>query len=202
MNIVVLSLESSTARRQRCNEIFAANGITDYSYFLTKKEGYKNAIKDFLLLLEQNRGSDLMFFEDDFELVNGWEDIFYKAKSKLPGDWDMLYLGANLQNLVTPCAENLVRVWGAWMLHSVMMRKKFIDYVLRKYEYPRLPVFDEWCRVIAPMMGFYMTYPMISYQRAGYSDYVGKEVDYKIFENKYYKAHESFINSTRIPTAT
>lgn len=129
-----------------------------------------------------------MFFEDDFELIQGWQGVLSVSMRKLPGDWDMLYMGANLQNPVTKVSETLVRVWGAWMLHGVVMRKKFIDYVLRNYEYPRLPVFDEWCRTIAPQMGFYMTYPMICYQRPGYSDYIGKEVDYKIFENKYYKA--------------
>lgn len=200
MNIVVLSLESSTGRRERCDEIFAENKITGYQYYLTKNEGIKNAVNDFLKMLEKYKGSDLMFFEDDFELVNGWDNVL--SAIKLPGDWDMLYMGANLQNPVTRVSDNLVRVWGAWCLHGVIMRRKFIDYVLKNYEYPRHPVFDEWCRVIAPMMGFYMCYPMICYQRAGYSDYVGKEVDYKIFENKYYKAYESFSYCSRIPASS
>lgn len=189
-NIVIFGLGAREDRWKRCQEILKENGITEVTRFTTEidhEDTYRNCSKDFLRLLRLKGSKDLMFFEDDFELVEGWRDVFDKAYKDLPKDWDMLYLGANLTKTPDRITENLLRVRGAWMFHAVLLRKKFIDYILQNYDYNQIWVFDEWCRVMAPKLKFYMTYPMISYQRKGYSDFVRQYVDYDIFNNKYYK---------------
>ncbi len=105
----------------------------------------------------------------------------------LPNNYDMLYLGCNLTAHPAKVTENLYRINGAWCMHGVVISSKFIDYILRVYEYPRLSIIDDWCRTLANEKKFYMTYPMLSYQRKSYSDFVEKEMFYDIFENKYYK---------------
>lgn len=187
--IVVLGLESRTDRWERCKEIFEANGIKRVTHFATQKgeDLFRHATQDYLRMLSLKKGKNIMFFEDDFELVNGWEEVLERAWHDLPKDYDMLYLGANLQDKAIRVTDNLVRVKDAWMLHAVIMNRKFIDWVLKVYDINRRVVMDEWMRIIAKERKFYMTYPMISYQRSGYSDFVKKEIEYNIFDNKYYK---------------
>jgi hypothetical protein len=99
----------------------------------------------------------------------------------------MLYLGANLQAPVTRYSDHLVRVNGAWLMHATLLSAKFIDFIIDNYPNSNIRIADEWYRRIAPQREFYMTVPMISYQRKDYSDFVGRYVYYDIFSNKYYK---------------
>jgi hypothetical protein len=188
-NIVVFGLRDRVDRWQRCQEIFESNGITKVTKYVTEKHENKHreAIKDFLKMLELKRGSDLMFFENDFELVDGWEPVLRKAWMRIPRDFDLLYLGANLTAPMTKISYNLVKINGCWQVHAVVLSKTFIDYVLMEYDLYREWAFDDWLRKIAIRRKFYMTYPMISYQRAGYSDYANKVTSYDIFSNKFYK---------------
>jgi hypothetical protein len=128
-----------------------------------------------------------VFFEDDFELVEGWEEVFNKAWKDLYEDFDMLYMGANLTSEPQRITDNLLRVRGAWCLHAIVMSRKFMDYVLKTYNPDSMNVFDDWCREQAINRKFFMTYPMIAYQRETYSDFVKQVVYYDIFKNKFYR---------------
>jgi hypothetical protein len=188
--IVVLGLKSREDRWQRCIEIFKENKITKVTHYTTVQDfedTYQHAKKDFINLLRLKKGQTIVFFEDDFELVKDWELVLRKALEDLPESFDMLYLGANLTKTPERKTANLLRIRGAWCLHGVVMSAKFIDYVLESFDVNGKTVFDEWCRQIAESRRFYMTYPMICYQRKSFSDYVGQYVDYDLFNNKYYK---------------
>ena len=188
-----MGLEAREDRWERCKEILKANGIERVTHYITeiREPKWEHATRDFLDLLRLKRFNDLLFFEDDFELVDGWKEVFKKAYNDLPGEWDLLYLGCNPQRALLRETPNLLRVRGAWMFHAVLINQSFIDYVLKVYNAKVFPAFDEWIRQIAPERKFYMTYPMVSYQREGFSDYLGQYTKYDIFNNKFYKQCES-----------
>jgi hypothetical protein len=189
-NVVVIGLAAREDRWKRCLQIFEENNITKVTHYTTVqdfKDTHYHATKDFLNLLRIKKSDYLVFFEDDFELTEGWQDVFEKAWKDVPKDFDLLYLGANLTKTPQRITENLVKIRGAWCLHGVIFSRKFIDYIFKAYEIDRRVVFDEWCRTIACDRKFYMVYPMICYQRKDFSDYVGRYVDYDLFNNKYYK---------------
>ena len=191
-NVVVIGLESSTERWDRCVEIFEKYKISPVTHYTTSADFndlHRHYMKDFLHMLRlKGREKDaLVFFEDDFELTEGWEEVLTKAWKDLPQGWDMLYLGCNLTEDVKHVTQNLKRVMGAWLMHGTILSRRFIEYILKQYDYNQIWIIDEWYRQQAPMRNFYMTYPFISYQRKGFSDFVGNYVDYQIFENKYYK---------------
>lgn len=193
MNTIIFGLETRGDRWQRCLEILEEEGIEKVTRFTTTinfNDKHRQSSKDFLKCLELKRGEDLMFFEDDFELVPGWRDVLRKAQDCLPSDFDLLYLGCNLTETPTKITENLYKVRGAWMFHGVILSTKFIEYVLRVYDVNRVWCFDEWCRIIAPERRFYMTFPHVCYQRPGYSDFTGQYVNYKKiqFNNKIYQS--------------
>jgi hypothetical protein len=200
----VIGLKARKDRWERCREILQGRveRVTHYTTVQNFQDSYKGYMSDWLKMLKMFQGEPLMFFEDDFEFTDEFDEVFPKAVAELPQTYDMLYLGANLQAPVTRYSEHLARVNGAWLMHATLLSAKFIDFILENYPYSNIKIVDEWYRRIAPHREFYMTVPMISYQRKDYSDFVGRYVYYDIFSNKYYKrAYESFEFDTRLPAA-
>ena len=82
-------------------------------------------------------------------------------------------------------------------MHAVIMSRPFIQYILKTYDLNRIWIIDEFFRRIAPYKKFYMTYPMISFQRNGFSDAVGRYIYYDIYNNEFYKKlHEDYSTRT------
>jgi hypothetical protein len=201
-NVCVIGLKARKDRWVRCKEILQGKveRVTHYTTVQNHEDSYKGYMTDWLKMLKMFQGEPLMFFEDDFEFTDEFDEVFPKAVAELPQSYDLLYLGANLQAPVTRHSEHLVRVNGAWLMHATLLSAKFIDYILEAYPRSNIRIADEWYRRIAPHREFYMTIPMISYQRKDYSDFVGRYVYYDIFCNKFYKrAYESFEFNTRLP---
>jgi hypothetical protein len=204
-NIVVIGLEARTDRWKRCKEIFKENEISPVTHYATVqdfKDSHRHYMKDFLQMLRVKGTGDLVFFEDDFELVPGWEDVLRKAWKELPEDFDMLYLGCNPQRSLLKVTDNLVKIQGAWLMHACILSHRFIEYILSSYDLNQIWIIDEWYRQIAPQRKFYMTYPMISYQREDFSDMLGQYVKYDIFNNKFYKEYEDSCNGSRLSATT
>jgi hypothetical protein len=175
----------------RCEEILSSYGLKATRIKTNPPaknlEKYRQTQREFLGCLKQKKARLLTFFEDDFELTDGWEDVLRKAWDDVPKDFDLLYLGANLTDKPERLTNNLVRIRGAWTFHGVMISGAVIEYIFRNYDPNKNLVFDEWLRRISPMRRFFMVYPMICYQREGFSDYAGKVVFHNLFNNKYYK---------------
>ena len=205
-NICVIGLKARADRWKRCKEVLSDAGVKKVTYWSTVQnyeDSYKGYMTDFLNMLSHFRGKPLMFFEDDFELTDNWREVLKEALKELPQTYDILYLGANLQEPVTRAGNHLVRVYGAWLMHATLLSPKFIEDILLHYPPANIRIIDEWYRKIAKTREFFMTYPMISYQRKDYSDFVGQYVYYDIFSNKYYtRAYENFRNAAPIPTAS
>lgn len=188
-NVCVIGLKARKDRWARCKEVLQGKveRVTHYTTVQDFQDSYKGYMTDWLKMLKMFRGGPLMFFEDDFEFTDDFDEVFDKAVAELPQSYDMLYLGANLQAPVTRYSDHLVRVNGAWLMHATLLSAKFIDYIIDNYPHSNIRIADEWYRRIAPQREFYMTVPMISYQRKDYSDFVGRYVYYDIFSNKFYK---------------
>ena len=188
-NVCVIGLKARRDRWARCKEVLQGRveRVTHYTTVQNFQDSYKGYMTDWMKMLKMFQGQPLMFFEDDFEFTDDFDEVFPKAVAELPQSYDMLYLGANLQAPVTRYSDHLVRVNGAWLMHATLLSAKFIDYILKAYPISNIRIADEWYRRIAPQREFYMTVPMISYQRKDYSDFVGRYVFYDIFSNKYYK---------------
>ena len=199
-DIVVIGLKARKDRWNRCQEIFEQNGIERVTYFRTEKDEkntHRNYMNDFKHMLEIKKwnNENLVFFEDDFEFVDGWQEGLKKAWNELPKDFDILYLGCNPTRALVKQSDNLVRVKGAWLMHATILSRKFIEFILKEYDYYQVAIIDEWYRRIACDRKFYMTWPMISYQRVDYSDFLGTETDYNIFNNKFVKYYEDSCTS-------
>ena len=132
---------------------------------------------------------NILVFEDDLNIIcPEINKVMPAAIDQLPGDYDMLHLGANIPNphLASWYSENLIRVRRALALHAVAYSLKGMDKIL---SLPKmLPIDLQIAEFIHPGGDCYVTYPMLVTQRPGYSDIEGRQTTYSCFlEDRYEK---------------
>ena len=123
----------------------------------------------------------LLVLEDDIKFTANPNHTIKKALAELPENWDLLYLGSNIQAPCKPYSNHLDRMVFGWCTHSVAYSHKAIDYILKKFnpmtDYP----FDEWLR-LQPFNAF-VTRPTLITQRSGFSYIQNTDVNYECIFN-------------------
>lgn len=110
------------------------------------------------------------------------DDCFFIKKPTLeraPSDWDMLYLGGNLEQVIKKEDKKVWYRMRCWTTHSYIIKKSMYDIVIQGLEKYQGEVDKYYCEIIHPKYNCYMCDPPVTKQLAGYSDIVKKEVDYK-----------------------
>lgn len=109
------------------------------------------------------------------------------ALSELPGDWDILYPGANITDGVTGIKErqpvrysdHLWQVRAAWTTHAVAYTRAMAEKIISTYAVHRYEMYDQWLnQTILPDHRCFLVNPMVAWQRCGKSDLWGQETDY------------------------
>jgi GR25 family glycosyltransferase involved in LPS biosynthesis len=130
-------------------------------------------------------------YEDDLIFcVNNPQDAIDKAMADLPKDWDMLYLGATLNQNLEPYGDNLYRLKKAFTTHAMIFNNQngVIDFILEHNGGGRkIDVF--YADVIQEQFNCYIAYPMIANQRNGFSDILNKNVNNGNIIQDYYRRH-------------
>ena len=87
-------------------------------------------------LLRQINESEFMIIEDDIKVIGSINDM-NKAISQLPDNWDLLYLGAELNQPITRFSDNLFILKNATVTHAIMYNNQngVVDYIIDKHEY-------------------------------------------------------------------
>jgi hypothetical protein len=126
---------------------------------------------------------DLLVCEDDVCFLNQGREIFNIAYSQLPEDWDMLYLGGHIHTPAERYSDNLYRIrFGVHCNHAILYSEKARDFILSNYNVWEndIKAYDHWLYMIGQgLMNCYMCYPVIAYQKPGYS-FTGEWGDYYI----------------------
>lgn len=134
----------------------------------------------------ETEGKTLLTFEDDVI----FQDLqhFEAACSELPAEWDMVYLGANITDMVfgikeyppVRYSEHLYQVKRAWTTHAVGYSRKMADIIVRHYPVQEFNMFDNWLNEnILPHYKCFLINPMVAWQRPGISDlWGGVDTDY------------------------
>lgn len=112
-----------------------------------------------------------------------------QALKDLPTDWDILYLGANITEMVQgidanppePCSwtKQLWRVRRAWTTHAVAYTRKVVQDIVDMYPIHSFEMYDCWLsnHILGPSNA-YLVNPMVAHQRPGKSDLWDQETDY------------------------
>lgn len=98
---------------------------------------------------------------------------------ELPTDWDILYLGGNIQgNSFKRVSDHLFKVTNVWTTHAVAYRRKVVEYILENFPDENI-MYDNWLGAkVLPQFNCFMAYPMIAWQRERKSNLWGNDVNY------------------------
>lgn len=184
-----LDTDTSIGRWEKCVEEFIKVGISyverrvgteQENRYISFNHAHYDAIK-----AGYETGEPFCIFENDVAFDQNWKRL-EEATVQLPADWDLFYIGANIIGCDTMTWQmpqrvsgNIVRLWNAWQTHSIIYSNKMAKWILENFDPNTFPVYDEWLRMnVMPNFNVYLCYPMICYQRPGYSVLTRTEADY------------------------
>lgn len=131
------------------------------------------------------KAKTLLALEDD--VIFRELDVVRDALSHLPPDWDVLYLGANITDMVFGIKENppvkhsehLYRVRRAWTSHAIAYTREAAQRIVTVYDPNICGMYDEFLSSnMLDKMNAFLVNPMVAFQRPGVSDLWGCQTDY------------------------
>lgn len=130
--------------------------------------GWEGCRKSHLAILAQAQ-PPFMIVEDDVQFLGDMSDI-QRCMDDLPKDWDMLYLGANLQAPIEKYSEHLYRLKYAYATHAIIYNsQRVIDYILEHDAGGRkIDVF--YAEQVMEQFNVFATRPMLATQRPSLTD--------------------------------
>jgi glycosyl transferase family 25 len=119
-------------------------------------------------LAKENKLPYVLVLEDDAIFTDNTIELLDKAFAEIQTlDWDMLFLGANLQAPTTPVSSTLLKLQGAFAAHAYIVPERFYDTILNlKLDF----VIDVYSSKLMATHNIFMCNPMIAYQLPSHSD--------------------------------
>lgn len=173
---VCLNHPDATERWGLCLQEFKRAGLNDVVRFqalpgIGPHQSFNKSVRTILEYFLRSPYNRLLFLEDDVVFVR--LEHLETALKELPGDWDIVYLGANILHSGDPKPEafsrHLCRVNNAWATHAVGFSKKCITFILENVPGESEQMFDNWLSGNLSRFNSYIVAPMAAYQRPGKS---------------------------------
>ena len=132
------------------------------------------------LRLARELNQNVLMFEDDVVFVDDYINIIHNAVNELPENWDMFYLGANITGTVNQVSTYIGRLTSARATHSYGVNKNFLNKLITLLEerVESKPIDCIYADEVCPGNYCYITIPMVTTQRDGFSDISGTTVSY------------------------
>ena len=178
MKVKIINLDSRPDRWETvCKEV-ERFGITEYERFAAYSGGYMGFNKSVHYVLENE--SEVLILEDDVIFDGKFFDIL-EAKAKLPDNYDLLYLGANVQSEQKRFCDGIWHLDNAWTSHAILYSDKGAKWCYENFDHEHGIIYDEWLRTVAQkQLNCFIMNPMIAFQAVGFSDIWGCQAEYGI----------------------
>lgn len=122
--------------------------------------------------------NQILILEDDVVFADDLQDKFKQFISQVPENWDMLYFGGNhngeeLQKI----NDNVYKIHKTYTTHAYAIRQPVYRVVLKMF--PKLShEVDVMYSILQNSFNCYVFRPHLAWQRDGYSDILGRNVNY------------------------
>ena len=139
--------------------------------------------KKCIQLAKENKLPYVLVLEDDAIFTEDSIEILTKTFNEIQTlNWDMFFLGANLQSTAIRISDSLLKITGAYAAHAYMVHERFYDVILNL---PHVCEMDVHYHNLMLTNNIYMCDPMIAYQLPSHSDLQDGYRDYNqaIYEN-------------------
>jgi GR25 family glycosyltransferase involved in LPS biosynthesis len=119
-------------------------------------------------LAKDNKLPYVLVLEDDAIFTEDVNKVLQSTFEELQQhEWDMFFLGANLQKPATKISDTLLKLNGAFAAHAYMVHERFYDTILNL---PHICEMDMHYNDLMIQHNVYMCDPMVAYQLPSHSD--------------------------------
>ena len=176
--ICCINLNSRPDRWEKAWKEFQGMGI---EYEVVRIEGIKHVNPALGCHLSHARciqkaidinAKNILIFEDDIEFfTNAYENLI-QSLVELPLDWDMFYLGANLDAYpARQISDHIISITGAFSTHAYSFTNKLFNLLKEINEDFSIAHNDVYyANNIHSQYNSYLAYPLIAGQREDFSD--------------------------------
>ena len=124
--------------------------------------------KKCIQLAKENNLPYVLVLEDDAVFTDNVIEILQNTFLEIQTlQWDMFFLGANLQTPASRISSSILKLNGAYAAHAYMVHERFYDTILNL---PHVCEMDVHYHDLMSTHNVYMCDPMIAYQLPSYSD--------------------------------
>jgi FkbM family methyltransferase len=145
---------------------------------IKNEQGIKGCNASHKAILKLNNELPFVVFEDDCKFVQGWS-VVTRAMTELPENWDLLYVGANLNKPLATHSEHLFNVKDAWTTHGIIYgSQRVVDYIINNMPTDTTPIDVFYSQKVLEKFNCFVVSPLVAVQRGSYSDIMNGERDY------------------------
>ena len=196
--IYCINMDSRKDRWNQAKEEFEKNGIEvervsavegaklNIEFPPEMKEGAVGCSLSHLYVMKMAKQLGLdnyLVLEDDVKFIDNFSEIFPQIITQVPDDWDMLYLGGqhihgrNIQEVTS----NIYKCEYTLTTHSFAIRNTVYDLFIDKLIDITKPC-DVHFAEEHKNINAYVCIPHLTWQREGYSDVEGQNVNYEFLK--------------------
>lgn len=192
--VFVVNLLERKDRWMKVNEHLRKLQINFRTWFAIKdSDGRKGLIRTMISLFEHcvTAGySRACVFEDDIKILRpNFNEIMELCVQQLPKDFHLFYLGGNVWEKPVRKDRNILKTPAIYSSHAIIYNKPAIEYILHELSKDKYKEYDVLLvKTIQSLNNCYCAYPLLISQQNGYSDIMGKEINYeKFIEARYHE---------------
>lgn len=184
--IFYINLDSRLDRRNETIKEFQKYGIGAVRVPGVVYRGFGNKHRDAcfgnhlahancLEIAKRNNLPCCLIFEDDVEFFEEAVENLSQAIIELPKDWDMFYLGANMDRFSAyQISDHIARLEGAFATHAYAVKDCLYDKLIELNRNKEIVHNDvAYAEQIMPKYNCYISIPLIAGQRKSFSDIQG-----------------------------
>ncbi len=124
------------------------------------------------------RLNNYLVFEDDAEPRKDFTNLLDSFMAQVPGDWDMIYFGVNLDDSIPhKITQNVFRINKGYTTHAIAVKSTMYESLLEIWKNPNKQV-DVLLSELHSKFKVYAFQPCLIGQKAGKSDILEKDVNY------------------------
>lgn len=191
-NIYCINLDEATERLINCEEQakkfeftferFSAIKPIDRTPTLLRGElgclqSHLGVIRD----AKEKQYKKILILEDDFVLVDNFNDLFFERIKFVPENWNFLYFGGNHIHGVVPINNFVGIIRHTYTTNAYCINDNMFDTIIGVLS-PALKQVDVYYAQLQKITNAYVFKPHLAYQRNGYSYIQEGNVDYSFLK--------------------
>ncbi len=180
-DIYCITLKSRKDKRRKMNKHLKKKKLTRVKYFYANlhKNPQRGCLESHVSIIKEAKRRNLpnvLILEDDARIKT--KQLFFNSMLTPPEDWDFLYLGGNVQQILNGSGGSYWKRISCLTTHAYIVRNTMYDFILKNAPKTKKAIDVFYAQdVHFDNNAYILTEPMVI-QEAGYSDIQNEFKDY------------------------